>query len=79
MLYLTTCLDKRVSDLLAKLIHMTCEFVIRSIHYMLQITEDFEEVPVQSRGFGILDVGYRSKVNIMKTLISGNVVFHYCF
>uniref|UniRef100_A0A0D6R441 Photosynthesis system II assembly factor Ycf48/Hcf136-like domain-containing protein n=1 Tax=Araucaria cunninghamii TaxID=56994 RepID=A0A0D6R441_ARACU len=25
------------------------------------ITEDFEEVPVASRGFGILDVGYRSK------------------
>ncbi|XP_073032293.1 photosystem II stability/assembly factor HCF136, chloroplastic isoform X2 [Primulina eburnea] len=25
------------------------------------ITEDFEEVQVQSRGFGILDVGYRSK------------------
>ncbi|XP_061991637.1 photosystem II stability/assembly factor HCF136, chloroplastic [Rosa rugosa] len=25
------------------------------------ITEEFEEVPVQSRGFGILDVGYRSK------------------
>ncbi|KAG1359524.1 Photosystem II stability/assembly factor HCF136, chloroplastic [Cocos nucifera] len=25
-----------------------------------QITEEFEEVPVQSRGFGILDVGYRS-------------------
>nr|XP_010940339.2 photosystem II stability/assembly factor HCF136, chloroplastic [Elaeis guineensis] len=24
------------------------------------ITEEFEEVPVQSRGFGILDVGYRS-------------------
>ncbi|XP_021293280.1 photosystem II stability/assembly factor HCF136, chloroplastic isoform X1 [Herrania umbratica] len=24
------------------------------------ITEDFEEIPVQSRGFGILDVGYRS-------------------
>nr|P84561.1 RecName: Full=Photosystem II stability/assembly factor HCF136, chloroplastic [Populus euphratica] len=23
------------------------------------ITEEFEEVPVQSRGFGILDVGYR--------------------
>ncbi|RWW31239.1 hypothetical protein GW17_00004139 [Ensete ventricosum] len=42
------------------------------------ITEDFEEVPVQSRGFGILDVGYRSKVNIVKSLISGNVVFHYC-
>lgn len=27
-----------------------------------QIVEEFEEVPVQSRGFGILDVGYRSKV-----------------
>lgn len=26
-----------------------------------EITEDFEEVSVQSRGFGILDVGYRSK------------------
>lgn len=26
------------------------------------ITEDFEEVQVQSRGFGILDVGYRSQV-----------------
>uniref|UniRef100_A0A251TQ58 Putative photosynthesis system II assembly factor Ycf48/Hcf136-like domain protein n=1 Tax=Helianthus annuus TaxID=4232 RepID=A0A251TQ58_HELAN len=26
------------------------------------ITEEFEEIPVQSRGFGILDVGYRSKV-----------------
>ncbi|KAH0469863.1 hypothetical protein IEQ34_001421 [Dendrobium chrysotoxum] len=25
------------------------------------INEEFEEVPVQSRGFGILDVGYRSK------------------
>ncbi|TYH25847.1 hypothetical protein E1A91_A03G182000v1 [Gossypium mustelinum] len=25
------------------------------------ISEDFEEVPVQSRGFGILDVGYRSE------------------
>ncbi|KAG7974594.1 hypothetical protein I3843_06G055200 [Carya illinoinensis] len=25
------------------------------------ITEEFEEVPVQSRGFGILDVGYRSE------------------
>ncbi|GAU38323.1 hypothetical protein TSUD_61840 [Trifolium subterraneum] len=24
------------------------------------ITEEFEEIPVQSRGFGILDVGYRS-------------------
>ncbi|CAN6192489.1 unnamed protein product [Urochloa humidicola] len=27
----------------------------------LLITEDFEEVQVQSRGFGILDVGYRSQ------------------
>lgn len=25
------------------------------------VSEDFEEVPVQSRGFGILDVGYRSQ------------------
>lgn len=25
------------------------------------ITEDFDEIPVQSRGFGILDVGYRSE------------------
>lgn len=31
-----------------------------------QITEDFEEIPVQSRGFGILDVGYRSKVILQK-------------
>lgn len=29
---------------------------------LLQLTEEFEEVPVQSRGFGILDVGYRSTV-----------------
>lgn len=29
-----------------------------------QLTEEFEEVPVQSRGFGILDVGYRSTVKI---------------
>jgi len=33
---------------------------IGSLHF--QITENFEEVQVQSRGFGILDVGYRSKV-----------------
>uniref|UniRef100_A0A1D1XE28 Photosystem II stability/assembly factor HCF136, chloroplastic n=1 Tax=Anthurium amnicola TaxID=1678845 RepID=A0A1D1XE28_9ARAE len=26
------------------------------------ITEDFDEVSIQSRGFGILDVGYRSKI-----------------
>lgn len=31
--------------------------------FHFQITEDFEEVPVQSRGFGILDVGYRSQVS----------------
>ncbi|KAJ6916701.1 hypothetical protein NC652_019194 [Populus alba x Populus x berolinensis] len=28
------------------------------------ISEEFEEIPVQSRGFGILDVGYRSKVTV---------------
>ncbi|RRT81093.1 hypothetical protein B296_00005559 [Ensete ventricosum] len=32
----------------------------------INITEDFEEVPVQSRGFGILDVGYRSKLCITR-------------
>ena len=32
---------------------------------MFQLTEDFEEIPVQSRGFGILDVGYRSMVTII--------------
>lgn len=32
---------------------------------MFQITEDFEEIPVQSRGLGILDVGYRSTVTII--------------
>lgn len=31
----------------------------------LQLTEDFEEVSVQSRGFGLLDVGYRSKVRAL--------------
>jgi hypothetical protein len=31
---------------------------------MFQISEEFEEIPVQSRGFGILDVGYRSKVTV---------------
>lgn len=34
------------------------------IVHLSQINEEFEEVPVQSRGFGILDVGYRSKVMI---------------
>lgn len=46
-----------------------CPLVIQ-IRYLIlfstvviaQITEEFEEVPVQSRGFGILDVGYRSEV-----------------
>ncbi|XP_065630569.1 photosystem II stability/assembly factor HCF136, chloroplastic [Quercus suber] len=28
------------------------------------VTEEFEEVSVQSRGFGILDIGYRSEVTI---------------
>lgn len=27
-----------------------------------QVSEDFEEVRIASRGFGILDVGYRSEV-----------------
>lgn len=36
-----------------------------SILILSQISEDFEEVQVQSRGFGILDVGYRSKVMIV--------------
>lgn len=27
-----------------------------------QVTEDFEEAKISSRGFGILDVGFRSKV-----------------
>jgi hypothetical protein len=30
----------------------------------LQVTEDFDEQKIPSRGFGILDVGYLSKVNI---------------
>jgi hypothetical protein len=30
----------------------------------LQVTEDFDGQKIPSRGFGILDVGYRSKVNI---------------
>ena len=30
--------------------------------YVCQVTEDFEEAQISSRGFGILDVGYRSKV-----------------
>lgn len=33
------------------------------------MSEDFEEVPVQSRGFGILDVGYRSEVSCRKMTI----------
>lgn len=32
---------------------------------LFQINEEFEEVPVQSRGFGILDVGYRSTVMLL--------------
>ncbi|KAE9455572.1 hypothetical protein C3L33_12552, partial [Rhododendron williamsianum] len=34
------------------------EYLLIIIHL---ITEEFEEIPVQSRGFGILDVGYRSQ------------------
>lgn len=40
---------------------------------MLQLTEEFEEAQVQSRGFGILDVGYRSKVTAL-SLNGGNSV-----
>lgn len=32
------------------------------VRLVSQITEDFDEATVQSRGFGILDVGYRSQV-----------------
>ena len=39
----------------------------------IQVTEDFEEAQIQSRGFGILDVGYRSKV-IRKILNFVNVL-----
>lgn len=35
-----------------------------SYFLMFQISEEFEEISVQSRGFGILDVGYRSKVTV---------------
>lgn len=38
--------------------------ILFSTVVITQITEEFEEVPVQSRGFGILDVGYRSEVYI---------------
>jgi hypothetical protein len=41
-------------------VHADLQVTIIGFH--VQITEDFEEVQVQSRGFGILDVGYRSQV-----------------
>lgn len=43
---------------------------------MFQITEEFEEVPVQSRGFGILDVGYRSEVRFF--FLNGGVKLIAC-
>lgn len=38
----------------------------------LHISEDFEEVPVQSHGFGILDVGHRSKVITESNIIEAD-------
>lgn len=32
------------------------------LYRLFQVTEDFDEQKIPSRGFGILDVGYRSKV-----------------
>lgn len=43
--------------------------------YAFQITEEFEEVPVQSRGFGILDVGYRSEVTIFSLIGGVRIIF----
>uniref|UniRef100_A0A7I4B2R4 Photosynthesis system II assembly factor Ycf48/Hcf136-like domain-containing protein n=1 Tax=Physcomitrium patens TaxID=3218 RepID=A0A7I4B2R4_PHYPA len=37
------------------------------------VTEDFEEQKIPSRGFGILDVGYRSKVLILQKLLLNSV------
>lgn len=37
-------------------------------YYGLQVTEDFEEARISSRGFGILDVGFRSKVCFFNNL-----------
>jgi hypothetical protein len=34
----------------------------------MQVTDDFEEARISSRGFGILDVGYRSKVSQLPSL-----------
>lgn len=42
-----------------------------------QITEEFEEIPVQSRGFGILDVGYKSKVNIINLVAWFGIIRFY--
>jgi hypothetical protein len=45
---------------------------------LLQITEEFEEIPVQSRGFGILDVGYRSTVNDNVILLEkSGIIYEY--
>jgi hypothetical protein len=34
----------------------------------MQVSDDFEEARISSRGFGILDVGYRSKVSQLPSL-----------
>lgn len=48
-----------------------CSLFKHLLFTTLQISEDFDEVTVQSRGFGILDVGYRSLVlYIMYKLLS---------
>jgi hypothetical protein len=44
------------------LFKFSCIILRTNVTLLLQITEEFEEIPVQSRGFGILDVGYRSTV-----------------
>ena len=41
------------------------------------LIEDFEEIPVQSRGFGILDVGYRSMEDAWAAGGSGVFVENY--
>ena len=45
----------------------------------IQVTEDFEEAQIQSRGFGILDVGYRSKVTRKNLNFVNVLVQRLCF
>jgi hypothetical protein len=51
-------------NVVVKLPFRTHQQPLITLHFHFQIVEDFEEASVQSRGFGILDVGYRSKVTI---------------